>query len=312
MKNKNKNKDSVFSDPRLLLAYTTVCIVWGSTYLAIKVGVSDLPPATFAGIRYIMAGLIILAYARIRGYEMLTNRRDLVNSAIIGLFLLYGGNGMVVWSEQWLSSSLVALLIAAIPLFVALIDTIVPGGTSLGWLGWAGLLAGFSGVGLLLAPGIELGGSQLVGMAGAIMASFSWSMGTVFSARRPVGGSMVYAIAVQSLAGGIALSMTGLLANEWPRIHLTSAGIGATLYLVFAGTIAAYSAYIYILKFMPPAKAATYAYVNPVVAVLLGYFILHEEITVRTILSAAVILGGVLLVQMSRTKMFVKSYDLSS
>lgn len=301
-----KTGNSTFSDPRVLLAYVTVCIVWGSTYLAIRVGVRDLPPALFAGFRFVVAGLVLLFFARIRGYKMPANRRDIVNSAIVGLFLLYGGNGLVVWSEQWLASGLAALLIATVPLFVALIDTIVPGGTPIGWLGWVGLLTGFSGVALLLAPGFELGGNQLSGMAGLIMAAFLWALGSVFSARRPVGGSIIYAIAVQALAGGIALSATGLFAGELSRFHPTAAGIGAMLYLIFIGTMAGYSAYIYILKAMPPAKASTYAYINPVVAVLLGYLILKEEITVRTIISAAVILGGVLLVQVSRTKVPVK------
>ncbi|SFG12943.1 Permease of the drug/metabolite transporter (DMT) superfamily [Desulfotomaculum arcticum] len=302
-----ENKNAAFNDPRVLFAYITVCILWGSTYLAIRVGVSDLPPGLFAGIRFITAGLIMLAFARIRGLKNAPGRRDIVNSAIVGLFLLYGGNGLVVWSEQWLASSLAALLIATVPLFVALIDTVVPGGTPIGWLGWVGLLTGFSGVALLMAPGIELGGTQLAGLIAILLAALLWASGSVFSSRKPTSCSIVYSIAIQFLAAGIALSTTGLFAGELPRFHLTRAGIGAMLYLIFFGSLAGYSAYIYILKAMPPAKASTYAYVNPVVAVLLGYFILKEQVTVITVIAAAIILGGVLLVQMSRTKAPVES-----
>lgn len=291
------------SDPRVLIAYITVCIVWGSTYLAIRVGVTNhFPPALFAGIRFIIAGLILFIYARIRGVKPPETLRDVGVSAVVGLFLLCGGNGLVVWSEQWVESSLAALLIATVPLYVALLDTFIPGGKGIEKLGWAGLLVGFGGVALLMSPGLKMGGSQLVGLVGILGASFLWASGSVYSSRNPVSGSIVFSIAIQSLAGGIALTLIGLLSGEAPHFHPNSAGIAALAYLVLFGSLAGYSAYIFILKAMPPAKAATYAYVNPVVAVALGYMILDESITVRTLVSAVIILGGVVLVQMSRTK----------
>lgn len=289
-------------DPRALFAYITVCIVWGSTYLAIRVGVSDLPPALFAGIRFVVAGLILFAYAWLRGLAKPGSWREVRISATVGLFLLFGGNGLVVWSEQWIVSSLAALLIATVPLFVALLDTIVPGGKGIGKIGWAGLLVGFSGVALLMAPGINMGGNHLAGLIGILGASFLWASGSVYSTRKPVSGSIIYNIAIQCMAAGLVLSLTGVLIGETGRFHLTLPGLWALLYLIFFGSLSGYSAYIYILKVMPPAKASTYAYVNPVVAVILGFFILNEPVTVRTLAAAAVILGGVLLVQMSRTK----------
>lgn len=290
------------NDPRVMIAYITVCILWGSTYLAIRVGVTNLPPALFAGVRFILAGLILFAYARIKGAKMPESWGDIRVSAVVGLFLLFGGNGLVVWSEQWVDSGLAALLIATVPLFVALLDTVVPGGKGIEKLGWVGLLVGFGGVALLMSPGLKAGGGHMAGMVGILVAALSWATGSVYSSRKSVTGSIVFSIAIQSLAGGVALTLVGLLSGEAPRFHLNPAGIGALVYLVLFGSLAGYSAYIFILKAMPPAKAATYAYVNPVVAVALGYLVLREPVTVRTLISAAIILAGVLLVQMSRTK----------
>ena len=293
------------SNPRVLIAYITVCIVWGSTYLAIRVGVTNLPPALFAGIRFIIAGLILLAFARLRGMKMPETWRDVMVSAIVGIFLLFGANGLVVWSEQWVASGLAALLVATMPLYMALLDSLIPGGRGIDSLGWIGLLVGFSGVALLMSPDIKDGGNNLTGLVGILSASFIWACGSLYSSRRQVTGSIVYNIAIQSMAGGLALTLTGLLAGEAARFHLNTAGIGAMFYLIVFGSLAGYSAYIFILKAMPPAKAATYAYVNPVVAVFLGYIILGEPVTIRTLVAAVVILGGVVLVQMSRTKKMV-------
>lgn len=290
------------SDPRVLIAYISVCILWGSTYLAIRVGVTNLPPALFAGIRFILAGLILFAYAKIKGFKMPESWGDVRVSAVVGLFLLCGGNGLVVWSEQWVASGLASLLIATVPLFVALLDSVVPGGKGIEKLGWIGLLVGFGGVALLMSPGLEMGGSHLTGLVGILGAAFLWATGTVYSSRKSVSGSIVFSIAIQALAGGIALTLIGLLAGEAKDFHPNPAGIVALVYLVLFGSLGGYSAYIFILKAMPPAKAATYAYVNPVVAVALGYLILDEPVTIRTFISAVIILGGVLLVQMSRTK----------
>ncbi|MCL6636100.1 MAG: EamA family transporter [Peptococcaceae bacterium] len=289
-------------DPLAAIAYVTVCIVWGSTYLAIRIGVSDLPPALFAGVRFVLAGLIMGAFAWLKGMQFPGSWREVAVLSAVGLFLLCGGNGLLVWSEQWISSGLAALLVATNPLFTAAIDAVLPGGAPIGPLGWLGLLAGFAGVASLVAPGAAAGGFELWAVLGAVLGSFFWAFGSVYSKRNPVSGSLVAGISIEMLAGGVALTALGLAIGEAPRFHLGGQGLGALLYLVFAGSIVGYSAFIYILKAMPVAKASTYTYINPVVAVILGVLILNEQVTLRTLIATAVIFMGVLLVQLSKEK----------
>ncbi|MCL6477644.1 MAG: EamA family transporter [Peptococcaceae bacterium] len=284
------------------IAYLVVCIVWGSTFLAIRIGVSDLPPALFSGVRFIIAGSIMLAYVYLRKLRLPQSIRELRITATVGLFLLFGGNGLVVWSEQYIPSGLAALLVSTNPLFVALLDFLLPGGVRMRWTGWAGLMLGFSGMAFLVLPGTGFQETDLRGVAGVMAASFLWAAGSVYSSRNPVSGSMLAISALETLTAGIALSLTGIIAGELPRFNLTPESAGALFYLIFAGSILGFSCFVYILKAMPPAKAATYAYVNPVVAVFLGWLILHESITVREITATVVILAGVMLVQTARFK----------
>lgn len=294
------------TDTRAYLAYIAVCLVWGSTYLAIRVGVSEMPPALFAGLRFLLAGSIMLAYVYLKKLKLPQSLKEIKITATVGLFLLFGGNGLVVWSEQYIPSGLTALIISTVPLFVAVLDYLVPGGTRMAWKGWAGLLIGFSGVGILVAPWSGNGSSELLGFAGIVAASFIWAAGSVYSARNPVTGSMLAVSALQMLAAGIALTLTGIIAGELPRFYLTTRGAGALLYLIFAGSILGYSCFLYILKAMPPAKASTYSYVNPVVAVVLGWLALNESFTIREISATVVILAGVMLVQTSKFKPYIQ------
>jgi drug/metabolite transporter (DMT)-like permease len=287
-------------DTRAYLAYIVVCIVWGSTYLAIRVGVSDLPPALFAGIRFLTAGVLMLAYVRIRKMKMPRSLREVRIIATIGLFLLFGANGLIVWSEQYLPSGLTALIVSIIPLYVVLLDLVFPGGMRIGRKGWVGLLIGFSGVGLLVLPGIGLQAIDFRGVLGVLAGAFLWAAGSVYSSRNPVSGSMMAISALETLTAGIALCLTGIIIGEIPRFHLTPNSTTALLYLIFVGSILGFSCFVYIIKAMPPAKASTYTYVNPAVAILLGWLILHESVTVRDIAGALVILTGVIMVQTAR------------
>jgi drug/metabolite transporter (DMT)-like permease len=183
---------------------------------------------------------------------------------------------------------------------MAVLDSVVPGGKKIANLGWVGLLVGFAGVALLVVPGINSGATSLIGSLAVLLAAFFWAAGSVYSTRHQFGGSLVISVAIQSLAGGLALSLTGLALGEASRFHLNITGLGALLYLTLVGSLAGYSAYLYILKVWPPAKAGTYAYINPPVAVLLGALVLHEPFNMQTGLATVVILIGVLLVQLSR------------
>ncbi|TGE31362.1 EamA family transporter [Desulfosporosinus sp. Sb-LF] len=287
-------------ETKVILAYIAVCILWGSTYLAIRIGVSDFPPILFAGIRFLIAGSLVLSYAYYKGYKFPGNFTDVRRQAIVGLFLLLGGNGLVVWAEQWVFSGVTALLFAIVPLFNAILERFLPNGPRIGLKGWLGLLLGFFGVALLLLTGSETKAMDVSGGLLLLLAAFSWSLGSVYSKTFKPSGTMVANIGVQMFAGGIGLTLVGVLMGEAGHIHLTSKGLGALVYLILFGSILGYSSYIYILQKWSASKAGTYAYVNPVVGVILGAVILGEPVSPKVFISAIVILGGVLLVQLSK------------
>lgn len=285
---------------RVLLAYIAVCILWGSTYLAIRIGVSEFPPAIFAGLRFLIAGLLMLGFSIVKGLKLPNKISDVVKVSVVGLFLLLGGNGCVVWAETWVHSGMASLLIATVPLFMAIIELALPGTSKIDFKGWIGLLVGFGGVSLLVFSNSTTGSIDLKGALVLLLGSFLWAIGSVYSKRFTASGGVISHIAIQMIAGGLALMLTGTLLGELTKIHFTSKSLGALTYLIFFGSIIGYSCYIYILKKWPTAKAGTYAYVNPPVAVLLGAVILGEQVSFKVILSAAVILFGVVLVQTSK------------
>ncbi|HYF83950.1 MAG TPA: EamA family transporter [Clostridia bacterium] len=296
-----KNEES-----KVIAAYIAVCILWGSTYLAIRIGVSTFPPVLFAGIRFLIAGALMLLFARLRGLEFPTNLKSVRDQSIVGLFLLLGGNGLVVWAEQYVHSGIAALLVATIPLFMAVIELLIPGRPRIDFKGWLGLLVGFSGVAMLVLSNSGAGSVEIKGAVALLIAAFLWAIGSVYSKGFIPTGSVITNIAIQMLAGGIGLVIIGIVLGELPHVNLSTKGIGALLYLIVFGSWFGYSSYIYVLQKWPAAKAGTYAYVNPPVAVLLGALILGEPFTLTVLFSTVVILAGVLLVQLSKTKSIVK------
>jgi len=289
-------------ESKVISAYLAVCILWGSTYLAIRIGVSAFPPELFAGIRFLLAGTMMLLYAKFKGLAFPSDLKSIRDQSIVGLFLLLGGNGLVVWAEQWVNSGIASLLVATIPLYMAVIELFVPGRPRIDFKGWLGLIIGFSGVALLVLSGPGEGSTDFRGTVALLLAAFLWAVGSVYSKGFTPTGSVVSNIGVQMLAGGIGLSIVGVSLGELSRISISAKGIGAMLYLVVFGSLIGYSSYIYILQKWPAAKAGTYAYVNPPVAFLLGALILDEPFTLTLLVSTAVILTGVLLVQLSKTK----------
>jgi drug/metabolite transporter (DMT)-like permease len=284
------------------IAYLAVCILWGSTYLAIRIGVSEFPPALFAGIRFLVAGSLMLAYSVYKGLKLPKNFSETMRISVVGLFLLLGGNGCVVLAETRVNSGVASLLIATVPLFMALIELFLPGRPRLNLKGWLGLLIGFGGVALLAFPNSRGSSGSIFGMVLLLMGAFSWAMGSVYSKSFKATASIIPNIAIQMLAGGMGLFIVGTCFGELPKLHVTSKGIGAIVYLILFGSIIGYSCYVYILQKWPAAKAGTYAYVNPLVAVLLGALVLNEPLSIGVVMSTAVILGGVILVQTSKTK----------
>ncbi len=285
---------------KALIAYLVVCVFWGSTYLAIKVGVTELPPFLFAGLRFLVAGLVLLALARALG-DPLPRRSDWRTLTIVGLLLLAGGNAFVVWSEQYIGSGIASIFVVTVAMWPALFDAIIPGGSSeLNWRIIAGLLLGFAGTLLLVgASPAEILAADKRGPIALSLASASWALGSVYAKRHPTQASPYMGAAFQMIVGGSAVALVGTLLGEWPAWHLSSRGIGAIAYLVVFGSVLGYSAYSYALRHASATIVGTYAYVNPVIAVLLGWLLLHEPVGGRTFIAMAMILGAVIWIQFS-------------
>jgi drug/metabolite transporter (DMT)-like permease len=284
---------------RALIAYLLVCTVWGSTYLAIRVGVTHLPPMLFAGLRFVVAGLLLAGIVLATGDRLPRRLHDWKVLAITGLFLLLGGNAVVVWAEQYVESGAASVFVAAVPLWAAFFDALWPGGTTVfSWRVAVGLALGFLGSGLI--AGETTGEQMSADISGPIahtLASASWALGTVYSKRNPTSTSPYAASAVQMLAGGAVITLLGLVLGEAGQWRWSLPGMGAMAYLIVFGSIVGFTAYAYALRHASATVVGTYAYVNPVVAVLLGWMILGEAVTARTVGAMVLILGAVLMIQ---------------
>ena len=284
----------------LLAAFAAVYLIWGSTYLAIRFVVEDLPPFLAAGARFLVAGAILYAFARTRGLPG-PRRAEWKAGLLVGGLLLLGGNGGVMWAEQRVPSGLAALLVSTVPLWVVLLEWIGPERRRPRFLTLVGVGAGLAGVAILVGPSNLLGGGgvDLVGGLVLILASLSWAIGSVVSRRLALPASPRMATAVEMLAGGGLLLVAGIVAGEPGRLDLAGASAGSWLaltYLIVFGSLVGFSAYVYLLKVADTTKVATYAYVNPVVALILGWWLADEALALRTFLAAGVILGAVALI----------------
>ncbi len=284
----------------VVVALLIVYIVWGSTYLGIAVMIETMPPLTAAGIRYALAGILLLGglvvAARIRGATAERPTRAQWGAALVtGCFLLLGGNGGVVLGELLIPSGVAAVLIATMPIWMALFDALV----SRRWpsrLVVGGLIAGVVGVGIMLAPMEGIGKLDPIGVAFVLGAAVSWAIGSIYSRHAPRPHSGFLASGMSMLGGGLALVVVGVLAGE-----LATADIGAIstrswvafVYLVLIGSVVAFTAYVWLLGNVSVSTVATYAYVNPLVAVALGAVILSEPITPRTLIAGVIIIGAV-------------------
>ncbi len=289
------------SRARLFSAFAAVYLVWGSTYLFIRFAVETLPPFTMAGARFAVAGAILYVWARLRGAAQ-PSRAEARGASIAGLFLLLGGNGAVVWAEQRVPSGVTALLVATVPVWIVLLDWLRPGGSRPRAGVFVGLALGLVGLMLLVGRGgLNAGGqgADVVGAAVLVVGSILWATGSLYVRQHAHPSSAMVTNAVQMLAGGAALFVTGALVGELGRLDIGAAStrsLLSLLYLVIAGSLIGFTAYTYLLQVSTPAKVATYAYVNPVVAVFLGWAFAGEEITTLTLVAAAVILAGVAII----------------
>jgi len=282
----------------VVVALLTVYLVWGSTYLAIRYTVADLPPLLAMGVRFLLAGALMAAALRVfRGRAVFRmTRQEMATAAVCGLFLLVGGNGLVAVAEQDVDSGLAALLIAATPLWVVVLRALLKDRPSTATL--LGLLLGMAGVVVLLLPGVS-GAAALGPLLLVCLSSLLWSCGTVLATRRPVPADPFVTTVVQMAVGGAAMVVIGSIGGEWSRLDLgavRSSSWIAFAYLVVVGSLAGYSASVWLLARAPLSLATTYAYVNPAVAVALGALFLDEPLTASVLVGGAVIIVAVAVV----------------
>ena len=291
---------------KVVLAFAAVYVIWGSTYLAIRFAIETMPPFLMAGVRFAIAGLLLYWWARWHGAER-PLKIHWKSATIVGGLLLLGGNGGVVWAEQRVPSGVAALIVAIVPVWIALLEWRRPGGKRPGWQVTAGLASGTLGLLLLASPGGAALGARvdLIGAAVLVFATLCWSVGSIQAKHSPLPASPLLSTGMEMLMGGLLLVAAGVLTGEIPKVHFADVSLRSGLaftYLILFGSLIGFTAYLWLLKVGSPTRAATYAYVNPVVAVFLGWALAGEAITLRTIIAMGVIVGGVVLITSSRSR----------
>lgn len=284
--------------PRAYLAWIVVCVVWGTTYLAIRVSLETIPPLLMAAFRWIAAGALLIGILASRR-EALPPPRAWFSLAVLGTLLVGFGNGAVVWAEQTVSSGLTAVLVATVPFWLVGIDAIRRDGDRLTPRRVIGLLVGFGGIVLLVWPEVAASGGRgfLEGVISTQIACAGWAVGSTYARRRRREENVLAVAAFEMLLGGIVLLVAGTLRHEWSSLAFSGRTLGALAYLIGVGSIAGFTAYAYALKYLPIATVSLYAYVNPVIAVILGTLVLKEPFTARMTLAAVVVLIGMALVR---------------
>lgn len=285
---------------RAYLAFVLVCLIWGTTYLAIKVALETIPPMAMGGIRYAVAGIVLGAGLWLRGTP-LPPRSTWPSFAFVGFFMLGLGNGGVVYAEQFVPSGLAAVLIATSPFWMTGVESLWPGGERLTLRHLFGLIVGFGGILVLVWPDLLTslsGGSRYgIGVLALQIACVGWAIGSSYAKRFSQSRDVLAGAALQMFFGGAWMLLFATLAGEWPRLHFNPTTAFALAYLTVAGSIAAYTAYAYALKYLPVSTVSLYTYVNPVIAVALGTLLLGEPFGARMVVAAVIIAAGILIVR---------------
>ncbi len=288
---------------RAWIAWIAVCLIWGTTYLAIKVALETLPPFLMGGLRYIAAGLGLAGILALRG-RTLPAVSTWPALAVLGFFMIGFGNGGVVIGAQWLPSGLIAVLIATSPFWMVTVEAAVSGGQQLHARQWTGLTVGFLGILVLVWPDLMAGGAARSGMVWGVvavqLACAGWSVGSAYTRRHVMPSDVLGAAAMQMLFGGIFMLVAGSLYGEWGRLAFSGRTTIAFAYLTIAGSIVAFAAYSYALRHMDVAIVSLYTYINPVIAVILGAIVLGEPLGWRMFVATGLIAVGVLVVGPTR------------
>jgi drug/metabolite transporter (DMT)-like permease len=288
---------------RILAAFAAVYSLWGSTYLAMRYADESLPPFLMAGTRFLVAGALLYGWLRLRGATR-PSRVHWRSALIVGALLLLGGNGMVAWSELVLPSSLAALLISTVPIWLALLDWLRPGGRRPSRAALFGLALGFAGVFLLIGPDALTAHSAQGSPSGLILlvvplAALSWAAGSLYSRSAKMPATPLLGTGMEMLAGGALLLVLAVVTGEPAQLHLQAVSprsLLAVAYLIIFGSLVGFTCYTWLLRVTTPARVGTYAYVNPVVAVFLGWAFDSEPLTARTLIAAAIIIAGVIVI----------------
>jgi drug/metabolite transporter (DMT)-like permease len=280
----------------VIAAFVVVYVVWGSTYLAIRIGVHDMRPGLLAGIRFVMAGMLIVGAAAALGQKMPRQRADWLLICLMALLMIVVGNGVVTWAEQWVESNQAALLIASSAFWTAWFGTFGPRGHQLTARVKLGLLTGFVGVIFILLPEGGYDPQHFWAQMAILASPIAWAGGTIYSRSRDVDTSPVMLAGWQMLVGGIALTAIGIASGELQTVSLTTAGIGALAYLTIFGSCLAYVTYIWLIGHTTPDKLATIAYVNPAIATLLGWWLLDEVLAGPQFVGMLIIIVSVFIV----------------
>jgi drug/metabolite transporter (DMT)-like permease len=291
---------------RIWAALIAVYVVWGSTYLAIRYAVETIPPFLMAGSRFIISGLILYVWRRMAG-DPGPRPVEWKSAAIVGLFLLLGGNGLVSWAEQSVPSGVTSLLVGGAPLWMVLIDAIRPGGIRPNGRTVAGVLIGFAGITVLVGPS-SWSGPQLdfdiAGVIALLAAAIFWAIGSLYSRNAALPASSLLGTGMEMLAGGAGLVFVGTVLGEWAYLDVGAISVESLLgltYLILFGSLVGFVSYTWLLRNAPTPLVSTYAYVNPLIAILLGSLIAREPLTLRILLASAVILSAVGLINTARS-----------
>jgi drug/metabolite transporter (DMT)-like permease len=290
----------------IVLAFASVYFFWGSTYTAIRIGAAEMPAFLLAGTRFLIAGAILMAWCRWRGLRLMWPAKTMLTLGLVAVLLLVGGNVGLVYAEETVPSGLASLVFAVTPLYVALIEMALPGGEPLPARGWLGLLLGFAGLAALLWPSLHsvIGGDRtlLWALAALLAGALAWAAGSILSRHARLKPNSFVAASWQMLIAGAINTALGTLLGQWRHFHLNAASAGSLAYLVTGGSLLGYTCFIYLLEHVPVAKVSSNNYVNPVVAVLLGIFLLHERPGIPEFAGMAGIVVAVFLLTTAQVK----------
>jgi drug/metabolite transporter (DMT)-like permease len=287
------------------IAWINICVFWGTTYLAIRIGVADMPPMLFAGFRWILSGTILFSFLKIRNYK-LPDKKDFLHSAIIGIFLLGFGNGLVVVAEQWIESGITSLLLTTVPFWIVALEMFLQGSKKINLQIILGLLLGLAGVVLILSNNLKylFNLSHFIGIISLLLAVVMWSIGTVYSKYKKTGLHPLMSASIQMLVAGVLQSILGIILGELPNFNIHLNSTLAFFYLLIFGSLIGYTSFIYAVSHLPISLVSTYSYINPVIAVFLGWFILGESVSIMIIIASIVIITGVVIVKKGNENLY--------